>query len=371
MQEARILGIAEQVARRLAAELAAAPAGAKAPSCRELAQVAKVSLPTAMKALRLLETEGFLERHGARNRFQVAEVSSQRTGNSGQRLLLIRPSWTDDIDGSTRLMVDRILFETSRLGWATDQRMFAYGPERRRPDRRWDEVLRSFQPTRILVVAGTPVIASWAAATGVPTMFLGGTPGNIGIPTLGVSLSANLARLLPGLLAAGERHISLPLCGYGEEFIQALRGRFAKALEAVGLPFVVGYHVPASTARGSAVLAELLQRVISAKPPGTLIFANVRHFMAALGLMERSGMQIGRNVKVALLTHDPILDWMNPQPACFRYPMEEFHRIIFRWLRKPHGPLFSAGLPLHLSADFVGGCGIEHLERGAPVKSDT
>jgi len=105
-------------------------------------------------------------------------------------------------------------------------------------------------------------------------------------------------------------------------------------------------------------LTGLVSRVIHTRPPGVLIFANARQFLAALGHMERAELVMGRNVKVAVLSHDPILDWMDPEPACFRYPLERFHRIIFRWLRNPAGPLFADGQPIHLEADFTAGCGI-------------
>lgn len=358
MEHIRILGTAEQVADRLAAILSSDATTAKVPSCRELAESANVSVPTAMKALRMLEAQGLLARGGAGSRYQRLTPPDGGPERDAHRLLLVRPSQQEAMDGSTRLVVDRILVEVSKLGWSTEQAILAYGPDRHRPDRRWDTVVKRFQPQRMLVAAGTPLIASWAATTGVPTAFLGGTPGSFRIPTLGVSLSANLARLLPALIADGERHISLPVCGYGVEFFNALRARFEQIFNSFGLPFVASYHVPATTARGRTALTGLLSQVLHARPPGVLIFANARQFLAALGQMEHAGLVMGRNVKVAVLSHDPILDWMEPQPASFRYPLERFHRIIFRWLRNPSGPLFAGGGPIHLKADFTGGCGI-------------
>jgi hypothetical protein len=266
----------ERVAKHLRARLEQEGAELAVPSCRELATALKVSVPTAMGALRLLAADGFLTRDPRRKRYQLADVAGRESSNPTKRLLVIRSAWNADLDAHSRLRVERLVMEAATTGWTVKEEVLSYGSERRRIDRRWDELIKRFQPSRIVASPGTPLLAKWAASTGVDTLFVGGSAGPLLIPTLGVSMSASLRSLLPRLLERGERLVSMPLCDYGPEFIEAFRRAFSDCLSGAGLPFVPTYHTPATTERGPEALRAMLEMVLKAKPPTTLIFANWR-----------------------------------------------------------------------------------------------
>ncbi len=346
-----------RVAERLRFDMTKDGAEDPVPSCRELSATMGVSLPTAMEALRLLAADGFLTKEDGTSRYQRAIAPSDEPAHSKRRLLVIRSSSGVALDAHSRMRIDRLVMESTASGWTVHEKILSYGPDRRRTDRRWDELVRRFQPTRIVVSSGSPLLAKWLVRTGIDTLFLGGSSGTTGIPTLGVSLSASLRALLPRLLGSGERLISMPVCDYGPEYIEAFRNSFSDAMADAGLPFVPTYHIPATSERGPEALRAMLDKVMKAKPPTTLVFINYLHYMAALGLIRQYGLVPGMTVKVVILWFEEELLWMDPCPAVFRYPREQIWKLMMKWMRKPDDERFKQGA-IHIPAEFVPGCGI-------------
>lgn len=171
-------------------------------------------------------------------------------------------------------------------------------------------------------------------------------------------MSASLRQLLPRLLASGEKHICLPLCGFQEDFIVAFRHAFEHCLSAAGLPYVSSYHTPVTAGFGPDAMRTLLEPVLRARLPTTIIFTSMRYYLSAQQSLYREGLQPGKNIKIAILVNEPDTPWLDPQPAYFRLPMARVQRRIMQWLNSPDSKIFHDG-PLRLAADFVPGCGID------------
>jgi len=211
---------ADREADCLKQQIASGTLGTAFPSCRQLAAQLEVSPPTVLQALAKLVHEGWLAPGGARRPYRVVQTMGM-VAKGPHRLLLLSPQPLSSCDSYTRSMVEQMVIACTAAGWDIQTRILDYR-NRRYPARKWDELVRSHNPTRLVVVIGTPVVARWARRLAIPTLFLGGSPGETGITTVGVSLSALVRVLLRGLPDAVCLNFCLPLCGNPGEFATSI-----------------------------------------------------------------------------------------------------------------------------------------------------
>ena len=329
--------------------------GREVPTCRELSADLEVSVPTALGAMRVLAEEGRLISGSGRRRarWSAAGVKVVET----PRILVVCPRWLGNLSMVMRTELDRLHMEANARGWGFHREFWDYGPGQKHAVKRWNEVAERVRPSHVIAVLGSPVLAAWAKRCDLPTLFLGGSPGEHQVPTLGVSLSASVRQILPHLLAAGHSHPCLPLCGYGEDHVVAIRRVFSEVFADAGLSFVPNYHVPVAEGAGMESILGLLRPVLKARLPTAMLFTDSRHYLASLNTLRKAGLFPGENLAAGILGHDVEIEWMDPQPAHFRYPLSRFRRLMLDWLLAPHAPRFQKGLIL-LPAGFVAGCGI-------------
>lgn len=348
------------VASRIRKEIEDGRMGDEIPSCRDLAARLDVSPPVTLAALRQLAAEGWLIPGKARRPYRVA--ARQEAGSTPERRLLILSSApVVSYNSYTRATVKRLMLECTADGWEIKQSILEF-KESRQPGRRWDELVTKYRPTHLVALMGTPVLARWARKLGLPAFFIGGSPGDTTVPAVGISLSGCVRRLLPDFLGRGHLHFSLPVCGYPEAYLESIRRACREELEKRGLTFVPAYHTPCRPHANGDAVRSALHEVFATRVPSALIFTRIDDYLAALGLLQRHRLMPGKDLSITVLTHDDLLDWMDPRPAHFVYPTPKYWRIVKSWLRDPASPRFNRG-SIHLPATFVPETG--STERGA------
>lgn len=336
--------MAERVAEWLKRQVGSLPPGSEIPSCRQLAAQLEVSPPTVMQALGMLVSDGVLVPGQTKRPYRIAHAG--RAGREErQTLLLLSPQPLTACNNYTRTMVEQILVKCAADGLDVQTRVLDYR-NRRYPARRWEELIRSHQPTRIMVVTGTPVVARWASGLGVPTLFLGGSPGETSVSTVGVSLSASLRVLLRKLPNDQCLHFCLPICGNPVEFATAIHRVCREELESRGMTFVPGYHSPFRVEGGAAAVRAAITPALSRQRPRLFIFIAFTDFVAVQGMLFANYQRVGALPRLAFLSHDEMIDLLDPAPARFIYPHAKLWNLVKSWLANPDGPRFNRGFIL-------------------------
>lgn len=333
--------MAEQVADWLRAEIRAGRLREVLPPCRELADRLGTSPPTVVGALAMLLDEGWVVAGGSRRPYRVAARKVRRS-EPRQRLLLLSPEPISACASYTREVAEQTLLDCTRHGWETQTQVLDYR-NAKSPARRWDELVRVFRPTRIIAVTGTPVLAQWALRLRLPVLFLGGSPGETTVTTVGVSLSASLRQLLRLLPDGDCLHSCLPVCGYPEVFATAIHRVYREELEARGMTFVPGYHAPYRAAPGPDEIRAALRPVFARRVPQCLIFNTIQDYLAALGMIQKHVLTGGRPPTLAFLSHDELHAWMSPRPIRFIYPLARLWALVRSWLANPEAARFNRG----------------------------
>lgn len=319
------------------------------PACRELASRLGVSNPTVLTALKRLADSGWLVPGGTRRPYRVAKHAGADPPK--RRILIVSPQPLHALNGYTVVAVERLILECAGHGWETEFRVLDFS-RAERPGRRWEEMIEKFRPTHLVAVLGTPVFGNWAKAMGLPVLFIGGSPGDSGAAAVGISLSACLRRLLPDLLDQGHLNFCLPVCGFPRQFVEAMREACREELQLRGLAFVPNYHTPSRAGGDGDALRDALKGVFATRMPSALIFTGMHFYLAALGMMQAHRPPQGDDPVVAVLTHEPGLDWMEPRPAHFRYPEQKLWQVVKHWLHEPDSPKFRFGV-FQLEATYV------------------
>lgn len=352
--------VADRVADWLRQQLAAGSPGSEIPSCRQLAARLEVSPPTVMQALGKLVDEGWLVAGKPRRPYRIAQTGRAERAVR-QTLLLLSPQPLAACNSYTRTMVERILVKCAADGLDVQPKVLDYR-NRRYPARKWEELIRSHHPTRMMVVTGTPMVARWASGLEVPTLFLGGSPGETSISTVGVSLSASLRVLLRNLPDDQCLHFCLPICGNPAEFATAIHRVCREELESRGMPFVPGYHSPFRVEGGAAAVRAAVTPALLRHRPRLFVFIAFADYLAVQGLLFEQYQSAGFLPRLAFLSHDEMIDLLDPAPARFIYPHAKLWRLVKSWLANPAGKRFNRGFIL-LDAIFRPGTG-GRQERG-------
>ena len=219
----------------------------------------------------------------------------------------------------------------------------------RKPRQAWERLLELEQPDRMLILEGTVDIANWAAGRHVPTVFLGGTPGDTGIPMLGVHAGAAIREILTELIGMGHQRICLPVFARNEGFETGLRRVIGEVFAEAGLPFVPSYHVPALTATDPEIVWSVMAQLMVPTPPTALIFFMWDEFLAAQCFLNARGLRIPGDVSVVLLGGGEFNQWYRPKLTHFIYPTMRAAEQVARWFEDgPPSGKTTVSLPLKL-----------------------
>jgi DNA-binding LacI/PurR family transcriptional regulator len=213
-------------------------------------------------------------------------------------------------------------------------------------------------------------LGRWLGARHLPVLFLGGNGGDTGVTTMSVlSLSGCVRQILPDLLARGHRNFSIPLCGYPEAYAEAMGRVCREELESRGLAFVPRYHVPCGASRSGEAVRSALELVFSVRAPTALMFPHLRDYLAVLGMLEQRGLVAGKNLFVAVLGYEEVMDWMDPKPAHFVISYPRLWKHVKHWLHTPP-VIYGPGTTIDLDPIYVPeSCQQTLMAAGAPGKA--
>lgn len=336
--------LSDETCVHLRQEIAAGTFVGELPSCRELALSLQVSVPTILTVLDQLASEGVIEKGKPRRPYRVVENAALSFPplHERRRILVISYKPLGEYDSNSRAAVDRIMLDAMRQGWEFQHRIVAYHGSKQ-PSARWDDLIDEIRPTQLIALGGTLVLAEWAARRNIPTLFVGGVPGETPVVAIGVSLKQRLAEALERLLDLGHRHICMPMTGLEDYFVAKMHQTLRASLEQRGIPFVPTYHAPLAPRGNRKAATSLISSVIAAREPTAMIFIEWIDFISAVGLLAEHGLTLGRDVVGVILTHDPQLESFHPEPASFRLPLQRLERTLSEWMKNPNAPRFRKG----------------------------
>ena len=303
------------------------------PGVRLLAASLGVSPPTVSAAVRHLVAEGLLIHEGARKRLRIAapDGAGGHARSASRKVLFLTPTPLADLMSVALEILSRMMM--TRPQW--NIRQFAVtSPSGNSSRRRWDALIETEQPDQVVVFSGRPEQARWAAGRNTPVIFLGGDPGPVKVPILGLRASDMLAVTLDHLLALGHRRICLPFCGQPPGLVERQRVLFTSKLAEWKIPFVPGYHMPTARDDHPASLESLVHKVFELRRPTALLALDWNHLLFLMGFVAKRGLRVPEQVSMVLLSEDRNLPWLTPRPAHFRYPLQHLVNRMIRWIEK-------------------------------------
>lgn len=194
----------------------------------------------------------------------------------------------------------------------------------------WNTLLDLIKPDAMVVLGGSPILGKWARANGLRTLFLGGVPGDSGVPIISVSLTQMMQRALERLLSDGHRKIMLPICGRSPEFATRIH-EMTEKLSVSRLNSPNHIVIVETSYAGPEVLINLIRREWSKAPPDAMIFLDWREFIAASAFFRENRIEIPRDLSVAILSKDEAIHWHQPPISHFEYPLKLLTRMVSKW----------------------------------------
>lgn len=305
------------------------------PGVRVLCTRFKVSVPTMSAALKRMIDRGVLENRGARRRLGIniekLGVSESSTATGKKRLLIINHHPLNLVANSTRTVLELLQNELGTTDWSISYEVMDFF-NAKQPRRSWDEVLRSVQPDAMLGVFGRPVLAEWAQKHKKRLLFLGGVPGETGVPIYAVRMADILRDAVRKLLQAGHRKFFLPLCERGEPFVASLSAVMREELEAAGVPFVPRIHMPTVAYSGPEVIWRMAETAWQGFQPTAWIILDWREMVTVLSFFHEHGIFVPKDVSVMLLNDEATVDWHRPRLCRYTLPIEKLARGLARWV---------------------------------------
>jgi DNA-binding LacI/PurR family transcriptional regulator len=316
------------------------------PGVRLLAKTLSVSVPTICRALHQLEEEGALAGGGKSRRWRVPENRAEsgdgtkpegirvpggagRAERRGRLLFLSALSLSSERHAGVEVFAE-LLDQLGNSGWEILHRVENYASAVQ-PRKSWEKLLKLTQPDAIVAIGGTPALGGWLRDKGIRSLFIGGDPGESGIPVVAVRISTMLHYALERLLSLGHRRILLPLCGRAPAFAARCHRVVAEAAVLTKRPREDIVIAETAYARPE-VIVDLMRRQWRKDPPDALIMLDSREFLAASGFFREAGIEVPRDLSVVVLSHNPIMDWHLPAIAHFEHPVKLMARTVSKWV---------------------------------------
>jgi DNA-binding LacI/PurR family transcriptional regulator len=315
------------------------------PGVRLLCQSLEVSVPTVLAATARLIQKGVLRSRGTRRKLEIAgETARQRAAqpaefarDSRRRVLCITDS---ELDRISHLSLEILSLLRMEPQWDLRHRVLPV-KHAKFPRRQWDRVLATERPDNILVFGGTTVMAKWAHATGLPTVFAGGNPGTAPIPVVGVPPTLLLEEAFTELFRFGHRHICLPMFGLFPALENRLREIMSARLQEKGIPFRPRWHTPAAGQHDPDVVLNTMTSVAVERLPTAIICLSWTEFVTVECFLRERRLRIPADVSVVLLSGGPSLPWFRPALTHFSNPAAGHARLLRQWIKK--GPPTEGG----------------------------
>lgn len=319
----RILSAVEQVAVYLKDELQRGKWSGHLPGIDRLAPELGVSRKTLEAALKQLESEGVLKKHGPRRRRSI-EVAGTPPPDSLRIGILLSEATDRQLD----YVVD-LQHELARIGHQVIQAPAAMsdcGMEVRRIAR----MVESQEADAWVVAGGTREVLLWFHERSLPVCALFGRRRGLPVAGVGPDKSPAYAQATRRLIQLGHRRIvliarrmrRLPEPGTSER-------AFLDELAAHRIPRGA-YHLPdwEESVDGFHAGLEALFRVT---PPTALIVQEAALFAAAQQFLARRGLRVPEDVSLVCTDADPTFAWCKPTIAHIRWDSRPVVRRIVRW----------------------------------------
>lgn len=307
------------------------------PGVRILCRTFKVSPPTLQAATGRLLAAGALVSDGPRRRLRISKSWSRGKkpdapdGRERVRVLFLSSDPFPDMPHS-RLEI----FSGFRLecpDWDVRLQSLSF-EDAKVPRRQWDRLIRTEEPDALVVFNGTPVIGRWAAKRKLKTVFIGGDPGGLPIPTIGMMARGLIRDAIGEFARHGHRHICMPVIGVFPRLQEALGKAMAEEMERVGLPFDLSWNMPTSNQHDPEVLLNILTRVSKVRMPTALIAMTWSEFVTIQSFLNARRLAIPDDVSVMVLSSSSALRWVRPKLAHFTHGVGRVARTVRGWIDK-------------------------------------
>jgi DNA-binding LacI/PurR family transcriptional regulator len=319
----RILSAVEQVAAHLRLEILRGQWSGHLPGVDRLAPELGVSRKTLEAALRQLEVEGVLKRHGPRRRRSI-----EAPGNQLQTTLKVSILLSEVADRQLDYMVD-LQHELERIGHKSrfaPLTMAECGMNVRR-------IARMVEVTPAdawVVCGGTREVLHAFHEKSLPVFALFGRRRGLPIAGVGPDKPPAYALATRRLIALGHRRIvlmarrmrRLPVPGSSEQ-------AFLNELAAHGIS-PGAYHLP-DWEDGIDGFHACLESLFRMTPPTALIIQEAVLFAAVQQFLADRGLRVPRDVSLVCTDDEPTFAWYRPAVTHIRWDSRPVVRRIVRW----------------------------------------
>lgn len=328
--------VADVVRERLQLALAEGRWSDHLPSTRMLCETLQISSHTLRKAMDSLVADGILVSDGPKRRLRVAaQVTVEPIAPaplSGRQSLKVLCMNRDPLHIIPRIGLE---FLSHLRSWLPQMDFRYHGTtfdKCRKPRRAWDKFLELECPDHLLVMEGSEEVAEWALARGVPTVFLGGSPGAAAVPAVGAAPGDLIQQVLRDLMVKGHQRICMPLFGQNAAFAGFLRQKFNDVFVSAGLPFLPNYHVPTAPDIAPDIVERVLSKIAAERMPTAMIFLMWEEFLTAQCYFLANGLRIPQEISVVLMAGGDFSSWYRPKLTHLVYPAAEAAKTVARWI---------------------------------------
>ena len=305
--------------------------GAMLPGESKLALELGVGRNTVQAALRLLETEGLLDKRGAGHSRAVAK---SRSGGKTKLLLrvgvLLHERMVDENPGMQGILA-KLQHEIEQAGQACFLSKPCQASLRHDPGR-IAKYLAEMQADAWVVVAPRREVAAWFAAQPFPAIALGGGYADVNMAGTGTLVSAAHVEGFRRLLALGHKRIVMICLSHLRQPVpSAYVSRFTAELDTHQIPWSYPFNVP-EWEETPAGFRALLTRLFAVSPPTALMIDETPRLMAALGFLAERGLRVPEQVSLFVGQWDSSLAWTDPPIAHVHWDDSPLVRRVVHWL---------------------------------------
>lgn len=333
------IDLSQRLANSLREMVSGKRIGEPMPSLRSISLNLGVSVPSVSKAFQILEREGILSSCGERCRWLVRALPKNSRRKRGMKpeaagartrrlLYLTSQPMNEWLTHSVEVYAD-IVSTMSSKNWEVVHRVMPF-QNAKAPRKIWDELLDQEAPDVIVVLTGTPVLASWAVSHSVPTLFLGGVCEPYSLPMVRVSMSGLVEELVRKLIDLGHRHIVMPLCGRTSNFQEDMKSALQVGIDTRRSSGAV-VHALVSPYSTPEVLYDVLKKHWRNHRPDGMILLDWREFVTATSFFRDSRILMPADVSVALLSADNSMDWYLPKLSHYEFSNMKLAKAVARW----------------------------------------
>ena len=303
------------------------------PGIRPLSKAMNVNHLTLAAAIRRLADSGWLISEGPKKRYRIVVKEKVPVAAPARKpVLFLSPKHLSFMPQATGLISEFMLKNPD-----LEVRDGVWGEPGGRPEsRRWDGIVEATGAGHLVVLSGTPEIASWAVARRLPTVFVGGYCRGVGVPSIGINLPNLVSVAIKRLAALGHADICLTIAGSHPGASLIVREKMEADMVELGLPFIPERHFLSIQQHDPGMLEDGLRRVFKQRVPTALLLTARQQFATVSGLLAECRMAVPRDVSIVLLLPDGLEDWNVPRLAHFSAPVvADIAKAVRNWIDHP------------------------------------